>query len=77
MIRPPYEYILNKLLNEDNVGKINCYATILKETEGVEISSYIIEKEIKKETNEDKLIRLNTALKIINEESSVKEEKAN
>jgi hypothetical protein len=72
-IRPPYSSLLKKLEVEGNVIRFQCYTIILIETEGADVSRYILEKSIEKESDERKLLRLNAALKIINERYPIKE----
>ena len=75
MIRPPYEDILKKLTTTEYNGvKTQCYITILIGIEGAELTQHIIEKAIEKETDENNLKKLNSALNILNKYYLVKEE---
>lgn len=76
-IHPPYESVLNKLADEDSIIRFRCYTTILVETEGVDVSRFIIQKAIEKETDERKLSRLYSALNMLNKDFPVEEKKEN
>jgi hypothetical protein len=66
-IKPPFESIMKRLRDENNTVNYYCYVAILAGTEGPDISRYLLENAIKKETDIRKLARLNDALKILNE----------
>jgi hypothetical protein len=67
-IRPKYENILKKIQNENNLSTRRCYIAVMVGVEGVDISRYLIEKAIKKETDRDKLSRLSAALNLLNKD---------
>jgi hypothetical protein len=72
-IHAPYERVLKEIEDINNVS-LSCYVAVLAGTEGVEVSRYVIEKAIEKESGERKLTRLNFALKMINDDVPVLEE---
>jgi hypothetical protein len=61
-IRPKHENILKKIQNEDNIAKTRCYIAVMVGVEGIDVSRYLIEKAIKKETETRKIERLKSAL---------------
>lgn len=67
-IHPPYESIIKRLTDTNNQVGSWCYIAILLGTEGEDVCRYIIENAIEKESNEDKLSRLESALKMLNKD---------
>jgi hypothetical protein len=67
-IRPTHESVMKRLKDENNKVPYNCYIAILIGTEGQDVTRYLIEKAIEKETNTRTLARLNTALAMLNKD---------
>jgi hypothetical protein len=67
-IHPPYQSVLKRIPGEQNVIKRTCYVAILIGIEGPDISRYLIEKAIEKETDKTKLAQLNSALNMLNKD---------
>ena len=74
-IRPPCKSILKRIEDANAFDNISCYIAILVRTQGMEISRFVLEKSIEKESDEGKLMRLNYALKNIKEEVPISEKR--
>jgi hypothetical protein len=67
-IKPPFESVIKRMAGEDSSRRENCYVAILTGTEGPDVTRYLIEKAIKKETETRKIERLNSALNMLNKD---------
>jgi len=72
-IRPPHQSIIERIRNDDYAVRVRCYVAILIGTQGVELSRYILEKEIEAETDERVSYRLKVALGALNEDFPAKQ----
>jgi hypothetical protein len=67
-IHPTPESVMKRLRDENNKVPYNCYIGILIGTEGPDVTRYLIEKAIEKESNSRRLAKLKTALSMLNKE---------
>jgi len=67
-IRPPHQSVVKRIRDVGNNIEPRCYVAILIGTQGVELSRYILEKEIEAETDEGIAWRVKRALMFLNED---------